>query len=144
MSKGTRHAKAAIFLFYCVLAFSGSVRYSNGQELEPRTYSAAPVGTNVLVIAYGRSAGNLTFDPSLPVTDGKATINTGVAGYLRSINFFGRSASISVAVPYVWGDISGNLSGQFQQAHRSGVRDPAIRFAVNLKGAPAMDLKQFA
>lgn len=120
------------------------IRVVSGQELEPRTYSAAPVGTNILVIAYGRSTGDLTFDPSLPVTDGKATINSGVAAYVRSINFFGRSASVSLAVPYVWGNVSGNLAGQFEQIRRSGVRDPVARFAVNLKGAPAMDLKQFA
>ena len=35
-------------------------------------------------------------------------------------------------------------SGTPQQARRSGLVNPAMRFAVNLYGAPAMDLEEFA
>ena len=52
------------------------VHVASAQELEPRTYAAAPVGTNILVVGYGRSMGGITFDPALPVTDVKASINT--------------------------------------------------------------------
>src|SRR5690348_9395136 len=38
------------------------------QELEPRAYSAAPVGTNFLVGGYGRATGSITPVPSVPVT----------------------------------------------------------------------------
>ena len=122
----------------------GLMQFAPAQELEPRTYAAAPVGTNILVIGYGRSTGGISFDPALPLTDVKASINTSFAGYIRSINFFGRSASVGVVVPYVWGNVEGNVAGTFEKIRRSGLRDPAVRFAVNLKGAPAMDLKQFS
>jgi hypothetical protein len=46
-------------------------------------------------------------------------------------------------LPYVWGNLQGNVAGQFQQARRSGLGDPVLRFAVNLHGARAMDLKEF-
>ncbi|MCM3870235.1 MAG: transporter [Pyrinomonadaceae bacterium] len=115
-----------------------------GQQLEPRAYSVSPVGTNIVAIGYGRSTGDIAFDPSLPVTDAKARINGALAGYFRSIDLFGRSANVSIALPYTWGNLQGNVAGQFQQARRSGLGDPAFRFAVNLYGAPAMDLKKFA
>jgi hypothetical protein len=112
--------------------------------LEPRAYSVSPVGTNIVVAGYGRSAGDLAFDPSLPVTDASATINGAFAGYFRSTDFFGRSSSVSAVLPYAWGNLQGRVDGQFQQVRRSGLSDPSIRFAVNLRGAPAMDLKKFS
>ena len=115
-----------------------------GQEMEARAYSVSPVGTNIVVLGYGRSTGDLAFDPSLPITDASATINGASAGYLRSLNFFGRSANVGVILPYTWGNLQGNVAGQFQQVRRSGLRDPMVRLAVNLHGAPAMNLKEFA
>ena len=112
--------------------------------MEARAYSVSPVGTNIVVLSYGRSTGDLNFDPSLPITDASAAINSSSAGYVRTINFFGRSANVAVVLPYTWGNLQGNLAGQFQQLRRSGLRDPVVRFAVNLHGAPAMDLKEFA
>jgi hypothetical protein len=101
------------------------------------------VGTNIVVFGYGRSTGDVAFDPSLPITDASATINAASAGYFRSIDLLGRSANVSVALPYVWGSLQGNVAGQFQQVRRSGLGDPLVRFAVNLHGAPAMNLKEF-
>ena len=36
------------------------------QELEPRAYSAAPVGTNFAIAGYSRVRGDVLTDPSLP------------------------------------------------------------------------------
>ena len=113
------------------------------QQLEPRAYSVSPVGTNVVVFAYGRSAGDLSFDPTLPIEDGKANINAPSVGYFRSFNFLGRSANLALAVPYLWGSAEGRLAGEFQAITRSGLPDTGLRFGINLVGAPAMDLKEF-
>ena len=126
-----------------LLAGTGLTWRVAGQQLEPRAYSVSPAGTNIVVLGYGRSTGDLAFDPSLPITDASATINGAYVGYFRSIDFFGRSANVSLALPYVWGNLQGNVAGQFQQVRRSGLSDPSVRFAVNLHGAPAMDLKKF-
>ena len=117
---------------------------SEAQELEPGAYSISPVGLNILVATYNWSGGDLTFDPALPVEDAEATINTAVAGYVRAVNVFGRSGNVGIVVPYSVGHIQGNYIGEFTEVDRSGFRDPAVRFAVNLYGAPAMDLKGFA
>jgi len=117
---------------------------SASQELEPRAYSVSPVKTNFVVLSNAYAAGDLTFDPSLPVEDGSANINTMVAGYFRSMNVLGRSGNFTVVVPYSSGTVQGLLAGEFTQVSRSGLRDPSIRFAINLYGAPAMHLKEFA
>ena len=59
------------------------------QELEPRAYSVSPVKTNFVVLSNAYAAGDLTFDPSLPVEEASANINTMVAGYFRSMNVLG-------------------------------------------------------
>jgi hypothetical protein len=117
---------------------------SEAQELEPGAYSISPVGVNILVATYNWSGGDLAFDPALPVEDAEASINTAVAAYVRSVNVFGRSGNVGIILPYSVGHIQGNYIGEFTEVDRSGFRDPAVRFAVNLYGAPAMDLKGFA
>ena len=117
---------------------------SEAQELEPGAYSISPVGLNILVATYNWSGGDLSFDAALPVEDAEATINTAVAAYVRSVNVFGRSGNVGMIVPYSVGHIQGSYIGEFTEVDRSGFRDPAVRFAVNLYGAPAMDGKGFA
>jgi outer membrane putative beta-barrel porin/alpha-amylase len=129
----------------CVLGLGLLVaRPAAGQELEPRAYSVSPSGTNFIVISYGRSFGDLAFDPALPIEDASATINAVSAGYFRSINFLGRSANVTLVTPYSWGTLEGTIAGEFQSVRRSGLRDPLVRFAVNLYGAPSMGPKEFA
>src|SRR6476661_10384154 len=42
---------------------------ASAQEMEPRTFSPSPVGTNFVVFAVNRASGSVLVDPSLPVTD---------------------------------------------------------------------------
>jgi len=114
------------------------------QELEPRAYSVSPVGSNALILSYVRLRGGIVFDPSLEITNVDARINSAIAGYFRSIDFFGRSGNITLVAPYGWGTLNGTVAGEAAQVTRSGLSDSRVRFAVNLKGAPAMNLKEFA
>jgi Putative MetA-pathway of phenol degradation len=114
------------------------------QELEPRAYSISPTGTNFGVISFIRSAGDVSFAPALPVEEGSSILHATIFSYGRTLDFFGRSASVSAAVPYLWGELQGKLSGTPVQAQRSGLANLAMRFSVNLYGAPAMDLAEFA
>lgn len=120
-----------------------TVLSARAQDLEPRAYSVSPSGTNFLVLSYGYSAGDVVFDPTLPVEDAKAKLNAAVVGYFRSANVFGRSGSVTLVQPYSWGTAEGLLAGEPRRVYRSGIADSRLRLAVNLFGAPAMDLKQF-
>ena len=127
----------SLLLFACALP-------SAAQELDPGAYSVSPIGVNFLVTTYNFSGGDLTFDPALPIENAEATINTAVVAYVRSVNVFGRSGNVAIVVPYSVGHLQGNYIGEFTEVDRSGFRDPLVRVAVNLYGAPSMDLKGFA
>ena len=114
------------------------------QELEPRAYSVSPVGTNFAVMGITRSTGDIDFDPALPIENASGRLYSSFLGYGRSLNFFGRSANVAATLPYLWGNLQGDINGTPQQVRRSGLMNPAMRFAVNLYGAPSMDLEQFA
>ena len=113
------------------------------QELDPGAYSVSPVGVNILVATYNFSGGALTFDPSLPIENAEATIHSTAVSYVRSLDVFGHSANVGIAASYSVGHVEGSYIGTFTEVDRSGFRDPALRFSVNLHGAPAMDLKRF-
>ena len=116
---------------------------ARSQELEPRAYSISPRGTNFLILGFARLTGDVSFDPDLPIEDSSSTLHTTALGYVRTTGIAGRSASVGLVMPYVWGSVQGLVYGSFQQAHRSGLADPAFRFAINLHGGPAMSAAEF-
>ena len=130
-----------------VTATAAALLVANGvvqaQELEPGAYSPSPVGFNILVVGDTFNTGDIAFDPSAPIDKASADIHAGVVGYLRTVSVAGRAASLGFAVPYVRGDLEGLVQGQPRSAHRSGWGDPRVRFALNLRGVPAMTAKEF-
>jgi hypothetical protein len=117
---------------------------AQAQEMEPGAYSPSPVGANIVLLADNFSDGSLSLDPSLPLSNAHADINTTVAGYVRTFGLLDRAASIAFAIPYVHANFSGDIFGEPATAHRSAWGDPALRLAVNLYGAPAMTPREFA
>jgi hypothetical protein len=116
---------------------------ARAQELEPRAYSISPRGTNFLILEFTRVTGDVSFDPTLPIEDATSTLHAATLGYVRATGVAGRSASVGLVVPYVWGSVQGLVYDSFQQALRSGLAAPALRFAINLHGAPAMNAAEF-
>ncbi len=113
------------------------------QELVPRAYWPAPVGTDVLVVAWQQNTGDVVVDPSLPISGVDSHIEYAQIGYQRSVGAFGRSASIQISQPYADGVTRGEVLGQYLERSTSGLGDARIRFSVNLRGAPALDAEQF-
>lgn len=114
------------------------------QDMEPRAYSASPIGLNFLIASYLRTTGSASIDPSLPITGGKTSIDTELIGYDRTFDLFGRTASAALVIPYFEGSVSGTVFGIPTQAVRSGVGDLRLRFTYNLLGNPALSPQQFA
>src|SRR5215475_13481358 len=96
---------------------------ASAQELEPRAYSRSPVGTTFVAVAFGRSSGNVTVDPSLPLVDVQATLYSTGLGLGQTFPLFGRQALVTVSLPYVWGDVSGQIQERRGSTHRSGLAD---------------------
>lgn len=114
-----------------------------GQSLAPRAYLITPVGSNAITITSNVYSGDILFDNTVPITGASGTINLIVPTYYHALGFFGRSANITVGMPYAVGTFQGLVVNQEQTTYRSGLGDGAIRFSVNLKGGPAMNLAEF-
>jgi hypothetical protein len=117
---------------------------AQAQDAEPRLYSNTPVGLNFLIAGYIYSQGKLAFDPSLPIADAQFRAHTGAVAYVRSFDLFGLSAKADVIVPFSGFSADGLVAGRFQERNITGLGDPRFRVSVNLFGAPALSLKEFA
>jgi hypothetical protein len=113
------------------------------QELEPRAYSASPIGANFFVVGVGRSSGDVVFDPTVLLADVRADINAATVGAGRTFNLGGRLALATVASPYVWGTVAGKVAEQARSITRAGLGDTRLKVSVNLKGNPALRPAEF-
>jgi len=113
------------------------------QELTPRAYWPAPKGTRVGVLGYVHAAGDVLFDPSIPLYGVDSKVNIAVLGYLRTFSLWGRTSNLVVDLPYQWSTTKGILIDTPARGSVSGFGDPSITLSVNLLGAPTMTLKDF-
>jgi hypothetical protein len=132
----------AIVVAMVALVLNASGTYA--QDMEPRAYSASPIGTNFLLASYLRTSGSVSLDPSLPITNVKAAINAATIAYSRTFDLLGQTASAAIVLPFVQGDVSGQVFEQGKQVSRSGLGDLGLRVAVNFLGGPAETPAEFA
>jgi len=131
-----RHASAVALLLLAMGA--------QAQELEPRSYSPSPIGTNFLVASYAYLYGDVLTDPSLPITGVRAKISTVSLAYSRTFALAGHTASLAFAMPFSSGNLSGVVIGAPAEVHRAGIGDLKLRFAWNFIGSPALTPEEFA
>ena len=117
---------------------------AQAQELEPRAYRTLPTGFNFAVLSYSFMTGNVVTDATSPVQDLDLDVNIAHLGYLRSMGIFGRSASVTVLVPYAFLSGTARLGDEPVSGTRTGFGDSRIRLAVNLLGGPALPPAEFA
>lgn len=134
-------SKRAVVFFMTLLVLSAF--HAQGQDLEPRAYSNAPVGLNFLIMAYGHTEGDVAVDAALPLSDVNVELHTAAFAYARSLDVFGKSAKFDVVLPYAWVSATGKALGEFRERVVDGFADPRFRFSINLFGAPALTLDEF-
>lgn len=137
-----RLAYAIALLTACVLMACGSA--ARAQEMEPRSYSNAPVGLNFLIAGYAYTSGGIAFDTSLPLTNPDLKTSSAVLAYGRVLDFWGRSAKLNAMVPITGLSGTADFAGQPVEREVSGFADPLFKLSVNFYGAPALSLKEFA
>ncbi len=125
------------------IAFLWAPEPAMGQELEPRSYSAAPVDSNFAVGAASNSTGTVPLDPSLPLSDVRPSINIVTFSFTHTFRLGSRTANWAVSVPYLGGHVSAVAAGQPQAFSRFGFADFRGRFGVNLLGQ-ALSPTEFA
>jgi Putative MetA-pathway of phenol degradation len=125
------------------LALVGAALPASAQNLNPRAFWPAPVGTNVFSFGYAYADGGILVDPSLPIEDGTSQSHGLKAGYVRYFGLAGRTSSIALEVPRGEADLKGLLQGEERERRLSGLGGIELRLAVNLKGAPRMTPEEF-
>jgi hypothetical protein len=135
-----RIASAALAVLFVCAAWAPV----HAQDLEPKAYSASPVGAAFVVAGLGRATGSVVFDPTLPITDVEAKINSGLLAAGYAFGLFGKLALATAAMPYGWGDITGKVAEESRAISRSGLSDSRFKLSVNLVGNPAMRAREFA
>jgi hypothetical protein len=130
---------AAAALALLLMPVSGSA-----QELEPGAYWPIPTGLNILTVINNVNWGDVTFEPSAPIDEASATINTTALVFTRAFSLGGRSANAGLVVPVIGGHVEGRYLGEPAEVGRFGLGDPRLRLAMNLYGAPSMTPKEFA
>jgi hypothetical protein len=131
-------------LLAAALAGLGVAPVVRAQTMEPLSYSNAPIGLNFMILGYTHQWGSVLVDPTLPVKDVKATVNTSTLACSRIIEFWGQSGSLAMVVPYAWLSAEGEVFDQATSIRRTGFADLTARLSVNLYGAPALSLAEYA
>jgi hypothetical protein len=137
-------ARAWLLALAAVAGHALAATLVSAQDLEPRAYSASPVGANFLVAGANWSTGNVVFDPGLPISDVHADVTGFVVAVGHTFNLFGKLALGSVAVPYALANVTGKVFEQQAETARSGLADARLKLSVNLRGNPAMSPQTFA
>jgi hypothetical protein len=133
--KGLIHAALAVYLSIAAIG-------SHAQDLDPRAYIWIPKSTHTAVAGFSYSYGGVMLDPTVPIQDLKADVQTVVLSYVHSVSFLGLTSQALVATPYSWAQLSGKVHGQQESTTRSGFGDMRVRSTVLLAGAPAASLEQ--
>lgn len=136
--------RRSLCVAFGIIATVLTVANAKAQDAEPRSYTNTPVGLNFLIAGYLYSEGKIAFDPSSSITDAQFRSQTGVLAYVRSLDVWGKSAKFDVILPYSSFSAHGVVDGQPRTREMSGLGDPRFRFSINLFGAPALSVKEFA
>ena len=139
-----RFGSASIHRAAATLALLSMPVCAWAQELEPGAYWPIAAGVNIVTVVNNFNVGDASFDPSLPVEEASADINTTAIAFTRAFSLAGRSANAGMTLPVVSGHLEGLYVGQPVEADRFGFGDPRLKLAMNLYGAPAMAPKEFA
>jgi hypothetical protein len=127
-----------------VMMLACSLQTLRAQDLSPRAFSITPEHFNAINLTYAFFTGSILFDGAIPITGATGTYNVPIFSYYRSFSIFGRSANFTGSLPYAVGNFQGQLVGVEHHLYRSGLLDSSFRFAVNIKGGPAMHAPEFA
>jgi hypothetical protein len=111
--------------------------------MEPRAYSASPVGLNFLVVGSTWLRGSVVLDPDLPISDVQADVQSFAVEVSHSFNLFGDLARATAVLPYSRADVTGMVFEQQEEAKRSGLANALFKLSVNLRGNPAMSPEEF-
>jgi hypothetical protein len=134
----------ALCVAFGMIATVSMVATAKAQDAEPRSYTNTPVGLNFLIGGYLYSQGKMAFDPELSIADAQFHTHSEAIAYVRSLDVGGKSAKFDVILPYSSFSAHALVDGEPRARRMTGLGDPRFRFSINLFGAPALSVKDFA
>jgi len=117
---------------------------SQAQDLDPRAYARFPVNLTLLVAGFSYSDGGVLIDPTLPIKDLHATVESTTIAVGHTFSLLHQTAQATIVMPFGWAQADAMINGQSQNATRSGFSDLRLRISMLLFGAPALTLAEFA
>jgi hypothetical protein len=127
-------ARKIIVTSFSVLLITTSVQ---AQDLDPRGYIWVPSNTRTVVGGLSYSYGGVVLDPTIPIKNLDADVQSFALSYVHSFSLFGLTAQAMAAQPYSWAQVSGEVQNQPDKITRSGFADMRVRLSVLILGAPA-------
>jgi len=117
---------------------------ASATDMDPRSYSNIPKDLNFLIAGYANTKGNVAFAPALPIENAKLETHSAFFAYVRSLDFWGKSGKVDVILPAAWLSGQAEVEGKQRDRSANGLTDSFVRLYVNLYGAPALSMKEFA
>jgi len=102
----------------------------------------APIRTTTIVAGGAYSFGGVVTDPTLPVKNIEADVQTVSAGLAHVFKLFHCTSSVLVVVPYSWAQVSGDVGDVRKEITRAGFSDMRVRWSLLFHGAPAATLPE--
>ena len=136
-----RHIVQVLLFIVIILSF---IITGSAQDLDPRAYVRVPIDMTLLVTGFGYTYGGVVLDPTSPIQDLEAKVETPMLGIGRTFSLFGLTSQAFAALPYSWAQISGKVFGGDSSVTRSGLGDMRFRISTLLFGAPAVKREEFA
>ena len=123
----------------------GSLPQALAQSMEPLSYSNAPIGLNFLIVGRHPPNGQRAGRPDLAGQGCRRPRSIPPRSPTCHVfDFWGQSGSLAFVVPNAWLTASGEVFDQARSISRNGLADITLRLSVNLLGAPALTLQEFA
>ena len=109
-------------------------------DIDPRSYSNIPVGLNFLIAGYAYNKGNVTFAPSVPITNGKLETHSAVLAYFRSLDIWGKSGKVDIIIPQAWISGQAEVAGAAtEQGNRRFCRSPVSFLRESIRRSRPVD-----
>ena len=115
---------------------------ASAQDLDPRAYAYVPIDATFLISGFAVSRGDVLSDPTLPITDISATVESPSVALVRTFSLFGRTSQVLGALPYSWAQVTGNVLGEANDTTRAGLSDMRLRVSILVRGAPAASVPE--
>jgi hypothetical protein len=128
-----------IWCFY-VFVILGLPFLCFAQELEPRRWSHLPTGKNFVGGGYSYTKADIFLDPVLRIEDVEMEIHTWAFKYIRTFELLQKSTRVDFIQGHQEGRWTGLVNGVPSSIKRSGLSDSVLRFAINLYGAPPLEV----